>query len=224
MTTNCIDPNEIRDGDLMAYAEGEASARVKDHVSRCEHCAALAARYGRIDRALQAGLHRANCPSAGELARWQLLILRQDEELRVAAHVRTCPRCQREAMELEAAGDTKMSILLDRLKDATRWLVARRAVAPQTVRGGLPPQQRYQVERLDVFVGPMVVGDQRQLRGRLRPAAPDVTVWLISQDLVPRSCPTDEAGAFVFPDVAPGRYDLGLLWQRQAVLLRDVAV
>ena len=224
MTTQCINPSEIREGDLLAYTEGEADPQVADHIRRCAHCAALATRYAQTDRALRWGLYRATCPSADELGRWQLHILPPDEELRVAAHVRSCPRCQRECMELEAADDRTMSVLLDLLKAATRWLIPTRVAAPQSVRGGLPPQQRYQTEGLDVFVGPMLVGDQRQLRGRLRPPTPGVTIWLVRDDQPPRSQTTDDAGYFVFPNVAPGHYDLGFGWQGQAVILRAVEV
>ncbi|MBN1177672.1 MAG: zf-HC2 domain-containing protein [Anaerolineae bacterium] len=224
MTATCIDPSEIREGDLAAYADGEADERVRRHVRRCAHCAALVARYAHTDHTLRAGLYRAACPPAETLARWQLHILSPEEELRVAAHVRACPHCQRECMELEAAGDSAMSLLLDHLKDVTSWLVASRTAAPQPVRGGVPPQQRYRTAELDIFVGTIVVQTQRQLRGRIRPPIPGATVWLMPPDAPPRNCQTDITGYFIFPDVPPGKYSLGFAWQGRAVFLRDVDV
>jgi hypothetical protein len=40
MTTDCIAPHEIKEGDLVAYLEGAASKAVNDHISRCHFCQA----------------------------------------------------------------------------------------------------------------------------------------------------------------------------------------
>ncbi len=232
--TECINPAEIQDGDLADYAAGQASAAVQAHVRRCAHCAAQAAAYADLDRWLGAGLYRASCPAPDALAQWQFHLLPPAEELAVAAHVRACPHCTRELHELQAVDDGLLATLLDRLPGVSRWREAALIAAvprPAGLRGALPPQRRYQAEGLEIFVGPQQTSDGRRLlRGHLvptaEPGAPTagVTVWLAQAGQVVGRQTTDDQGYFVFQPIAPGCYDLGLGWQDQAVLIRDVEV
>ncbi len=229
----CINPTDIQEEDLLALAEGQADAKVKDHVRRCACCAQRVAAYRRLDRWLRAELHRASCPSSDTLARWQLRLLPADQELQVAAHVRACPHCTRELEELAAVDDDLLSLLLERLRGVSRWLEATlvaTAARPAGLRGVSAPQQRYRAGDLEIFVGSQVVAQGRRLRGRLRPPADErtkaegVEVWLVKEGQALDSRSTDERGYFSFPAVAPGRYDLGFGWQGQAVLVRGVEV
>lgn len=231
--TECINPTEIQEGDLLAYAEAQADAEGQDHVRRCAHCAERAVVYSHLDQWLQAGLYRAVCPSPDVLARWQLCLLPADEELPVAAHVRICPHCTRELKELAAADDDLLSVLLERLRGVGRWVEATLVTAaPQPVglRGVPAPQRRYRAGALEVFVGSQMGRGSRRLMGRLWPSADrraqvaGVEVWLVQGGQILSSCSTDDRGHFVFPTVAPGRYDLGLGWQGGAVLIRGVEV
>jgi hypothetical protein len=54
MTTTCINPTAISDGDLIRYVDGEAEAAVVDHVRRCPACAREAQSLGRLQAALLA--------------------------------------------------------------------------------------------------------------------------------------------------------------------------
>ena len=58
MTTVCIDPSAISDGDLMRYVDGLAEAAVVDHVRRCPACAHEAESLGRLQAALLAKLRK----------------------------------------------------------------------------------------------------------------------------------------------------------------------
>jgi hypothetical protein len=232
--TECINPTEVREGDLLAYAEGQASAEVQDHVRRCTYCAERAVLYERLDWHLRTGLYRTSCPPSDVLARWQLHLLPTDEELQVAAHVRACPHCAGELRELAAMDDDLLSVLLERLQGVSRWLEATLvATAPRLVglRGVAAPQRRYQVGDLDIFVGSQMRPEGRRLMGRLRASSAEVEtqvaavkVWLVQEGQVLDSQSTDDRGHFVFSDVSTGRYDLGFAWQGEAVLIRDVAV
>jgi hypothetical protein len=231
--TECINPTEIQEGDWLAYAEGEANPAVQDHVQRCAYCAERAAVYSRLDQWLLAGLYRTSCLAPDTLARWQLHLLPADEELSVAAHVRTCPHCASELEELAAVDDDLRSALLDRLRGVSRWLEATLVTAaprPVGLRGGPVPQRRYRAGDLDIFVGSQIESVGRRLIGRLRPPANQragavgVEVWLVQGGQALDSRFTDDLGHFVFPAVAPGQYDLGFDWQGQAVLIRGVEV
>lgn len=231
--TECINPSEIQEGDLLAYAEGQASAGVQDHVRRCAYCAERAALYERLDRRLRSGLYRTSCPPSDVLARWQLHLLPTDEELQVAAHVRACSHCTRELGELAAVDDDLLSVLLERMRGVSRWMEATlvtTAPRPVGLRGVAAPQRRYQVGDLDIFVGSQMRLEGRRLMGRLRPLTGEearvtgVEVWLAQEGRVLQSSLTDDRGHFVFSDISPGQYDLGFAWQGEAILIRDVEV
>ena len=49
MVDLCIAPEEIQEGDLVAYLEGDAPLRVKDHIARCAFCAAEIEALRKID-------------------------------------------------------------------------------------------------------------------------------------------------------------------------------
>ncbi len=231
--TNCINPAEIREGDLLAFAEGQASIEVRDHIQRCPYCASQARQFGRLDQRLQAGLYRTACPPASALARWQLHLLPTSEELQVAAHVRLCLHCTRELKELAAVDDDLLSALLERLTGVTRWLDATLRTAtpvPAGMRGISAPQRRYKTPNLDIFVGSQVGSDGHRLMGRLRPptgtqtAVEGIEILLVHQGQVLSSQTTDSRGHFYFSKLSPGQYDLGFGWQQQAVMIRDMEV
>jgi hypothetical protein len=231
--TECINPTEIQEGDLLAYAEGQASAEVQDHVRRCTHCAERAALYERLDLRLRTGLYRTSCPPSDVLARWQIHLLPTDEELQVAAHVRACPHCIRELKELAAVDDDLPSILLERLQGVSRWLEATLVATPHRpleLRGVAVPQRRYQAGDLDIFIGSQMRPEGRRLMGRLRffterkTQVTGVEVWLLREGRALESSLTGDRGHFVFTDIPPGQYDLGFAWQGEAILIRDVEV
>jgi hypothetical protein len=92
----CIRPGEISDDDLIAYAAGERSQRVREHVRACGRCAALAADYAAVDARLSQALYRFDCPSGLELGEYHLGLLTTAASRRVAAHLARCPHCSAE--------------------------------------------------------------------------------------------------------------------------------
>ncbi len=102
MTNLCIAPNEIQDGDLLAYVDGAASAVVTDHLGRCAACQADAAALAALDAELVAALFRAACPPTEDLLAYQVNLLGTGEQAQIRLHVQTCGHCQGELAELAA--------------------------------------------------------------------------------------------------------------------------
>ena len=98
--TECIEPELIKEGDLIAYVEGVADERVRDHVIRCTACADKVARLRQTSQALIGLMYRSSCPPPEVLGKYQLDLLSAGERLRIAAHVRSCSHCTRELDEL----------------------------------------------------------------------------------------------------------------------------
>ncbi|MBN1995647.1 MAG: zf-HC2 domain-containing protein [Anaerolineae bacterium] len=62
MVEGCIAPGEIKEGDLVAYLEGAASAQVRRHIAGCAACAAEIESLRQVDSMLTAVFRRANGP------------------------------------------------------------------------------------------------------------------------------------------------------------------
>ncbi len=230
----CIKPDEIEEGDLLAYADGEANAAVQAHVRRCAYCTNQVAIYSNLERRLLIGLYRTNCPDPDTLAHWQLHLLPANEELRVAAHTRICLHCSRELAELNVVDDGLLTSLLAQLPDVMGWIEAKLMVTtPQAagLRRSFPTnQKRYYIDNLDIFVGAQPIGKERRLVGRLHPTSDsqnqvnNLPVWLAQKGEVLADQTTDKQGRFIFTNVSSGQYDLGFGWQGKAIIIRDVEV
>jgi hypothetical protein len=231
MSTECVDPTELKAGDLQAFVEGRAEDVVRAHIARCPHCAARVATYQRMTDVLHVALHRVSCPPSEHLALYQMRLLTAHEQLVIARHVRTCPHCQRELEML--AGETTAPSLLTRLRrsaEAIQAVLAPPLAAASGLRGGAPIQ-RFQTEALEIHISVME-GHRRGRRtvmGRLHPRDerhPPVAgteVWLLRGEQA-WAAPVEADGAFTFEDVEPGTYDLGVECGGEAIIAEGIQV
>jgi hypothetical protein len=227
---HCVDPTQIQPGDLLALAAGEDRPRARAHLRDCPYCAAQFRACAQLDAWLEAEQYRATCPPTDTLVRWQARLLPAAAELAVAAHVRSCPHCAGEMLELTAPDAELRSFLRDLPQVVLRWVEAAFVtLAPQPVgiRGVPLPQQRYTVAGMDLFIHAQEVPGGRELVGRLHlpgPVAPGIQVWLVQDGLPVQSTSTDDLGHFGFSPVPPGSYDLVLAWSEEGLLVRAVEV
>lgn len=231
----CVDPLELREGDLMAYLDGQESEKVRAHLARCPYCAAQVERYRRTTAVAKAALHRFSCPDPEQLGLYQLNLLPAQERLILARHIRECPHCARELEELAHVGERPS--LLERLRQAAGIVEAVLLPAPRLqampLRGALSILQRFRAKEAGIDVHLSVQAGhsrgRRTLMGRLAPRdetslpAPDIEVWLMRGEEA-WAAPVEAGGVFTFEEVEPGEYSLGLEWHRQAVLVRGVEV
>src|SRR5262245_5458377 len=97
---SCVQPGAVTPEELIAYVDGEAPARVAEHVRRCRRCRAEVEQYAVVERRLGAALHRFDCPSPQRLGEMELGLLMPEERLAVAQHVADCARCTDELRTL----------------------------------------------------------------------------------------------------------------------------
>lgn len=88
--------------ELIAYADGEATAAVAAHIEATPALRAAAARYGRDSTRLARALYRHDCPPAHDLGEYALGLLAVAPSQQIMAHLARCPRC---AAEARALGD-----------------------------------------------------------------------------------------------------------------------
>lgn len=233
--TECMDPTSIGEGDLIAYVEGKAGEEIADHVNRCAACAGKVTKIRETCHALFTLAYRADCPAPEVLGQYQMKLLSSAEELRVAAHVRTCPHCTREMAELGEEEDSLTQMILRTLQGAVQ-IVETSLMLPsrgQPVRTGTAIGEqatfRFHSDDADMIVGfePSGSGGRRgELRGTI--AKPEIVpgsrAWLFREGDRPISTPVDALGTFVFDMITPGEYDLALEAGEKALLMRGVVI
>jgi hypothetical protein len=167
MMENCINPNEIQEGDLLAYAE-DADAepqRVREHVARCPACAAQVEALRETDCVLRAVFTHDLCPTPDALLSYVLDMLPPEDRYQIARHLVACPRCAADVQALQEAGeDAAASAPADAVPELNLWqqvarfaraLVEAVSVAPRpallpALRGVPYPMQLFRASDLDI--------------------------------------------------------------------------
>jgi hypothetical protein len=163
--TQCINPAEIREGDLSAYADGEAEPRVATHVRRCTFCQATVAVYRRMQPVLAVVLDRAACPAAETLGDFYLNALPAGQKLVVAKHLRECRQCAAELKEFDRpARRGEWLAGLKGLPGVLKGVLAATLVPlrPQAVpRGDVTRPHYYRAGDLNISIGYRPITDRR---------------------------------------------------------------
>jgi anti-sigma factor RsiW len=236
--TECIDPAAIKEGDLMAYLEGEATERVQAHIERCPACAAEVVRLRNTYQGLLRELYRTDCPAPEVLGQHKMKLLSPAQQLEIAAHVRDCPHCTRELEELtraEEREDRLVQVVLQVLQDVAQTveatMVSRGRRQPVGVRGAETDSAplHFHSDEVDVLIGfqpTTLPTETRTLLGAVVQAevVSGCRAWLFQEGEAPVSSPVDRLGTFTFVALSPGEYDLALEVGRKALLMRNVIV
>jgi anti-sigma factor RsiW len=227
----CINPNEIEDGDLMAYLHGDAPPQVIEHIARCAFCAAQVEQLRMVDAQLLIAFYRDACPRPEVLADFVLNRLPAANRLRVAAHVRGCSACSEEVAAVRDLADEEPPSLLARLQESLALALIARPAAPSAApaRGrGWPC--RYEAGDLVVTLSVQVGNLAGRVRRRTALSDTDYSgqAWLLgketaAEEQVLRS-QIDERGRFQFAAPAAGSYALLVQVGGQNVALESIRV
>ncbi len=230
--TKCIDPQELHEGDLMAFSEGTADEAVAEHVARCPYCASQVQAYRRMNQALSAGLYRRSCPAPERLTLYQMNLLPPKEKLLMSRHVRSCKHCQ---LDLETlAGKGEGASILERVRRSIDVVEAALTPLPRRasgLRGTAPALLRYESAEItiDLSVQPGHTRGERTLIGRVidKEESPHRTtgeeVWLVTSE-EGWVTPIDADGTFTFENVLPGTYVLAVNQGGNVVVAKDITM
>ncbi len=119
----CITSPALDDTQIVSYVEGEADDIVVAHIKECPFCSERANRWTLLQNSLRKQLYRVTCPTPLELGDYHLGFLPAPQMLVVAQHIRECPLCMREVVELENFLDDRASEVS--LLGAAKVLIAR---------------------------------------------------------------------------------------------------
>ncbi len=237
MEETCIDPAEIREGDLMAYVDGVAHGSVVAHVRRCPACARQAQELSGLQALLTDSLFRHSCPTSEQLIAFRHAELRGSEQLLVTQHLRQCPHCAR---EMAALARSERQSLAERLGAALTVLTAVRlapAAQAAAVRAGAGQRraapQVYRAGEIEVILDLRVsaTGLHQQdlsglvhIGGQVPATIGGAQVEIYRRDELIAVAQVSARGHFAFAAIDPADYDLALLWGKQEIRLQGIQV
>lgn len=237
MAEICINPAEIREGDLMAFLDAIADERVVQHVHSCSACFQRTQELAELQATLTTKFYRHSCPTAEKLAAFQQSELRGNEHLVVSQHVRQCPHCAQELAILAIKERATVS-------DWIRTVVKRIEAIPLTPRTELAdlrshPEatassvQIYQADSMDVIVRlqPSLVHKQEwdlsgvvHIGGQVPDTIEAGKVELYQGSGLIAISHISSRGQFSFTALEKGSYDLALVWSDREIVVRGVQV
>jgi hypothetical protein len=243
LAPHCVSPEEIQDGDLLAFVEGEASPAVRAHLARCLYCAQEAAALQQVDALFAVAHYRADCPATEQLLGYQAGLLSPAENRRVKGHVKDCRDCQADLAEL--AGEPAPSMLnrlatavSQSLQEAGKQLIEAVLLPDQprpmlALRGESQQHAIYQAGPYQLILAkaPPIAGENLwQLEGQLGIAeGPPAATWTGQVSLLREGQPVagdvvDELGYFALANIRPGIYDLSLELNASILLIPAITI
>ncbi|MCL4266138.1 MAG: hypothetical protein KJ069_23210 [Anaerolineae bacterium] len=235
MTTKCVNPQEIREGDLLAYMAGAARQEVGKHIAQCPYCAVEVAALRLLEVDFQVALERAYCPETDVLLQYHMRMLPAAERQQVQNHVLNCPDCQVELRHF-LPQPTPLS-WIEQLQRAGRTLVEAIQLPPPMqpafVMRGSAQEESYQAGNYQIVLAkePPIAAENRWglegqvihnenptaiiLQGRVSLRQTDT---LIAQDEV------DSFGYFGLANIAAGIYTLHIELQVDDIIVNNVTI
>lgn len=210
--------DDLREGDLLAYLDGEARPAAAAHIAGCPRCQEELAGLRAAAALLGAALDRAACPEPERLLRYQAGLLGAGEAGEVARHAAGCADCAAELALLAAPPELSPAERLARAGvRVVRALLQPGPPPALALRGRAIPARRahfagegYQI--LVVVEPGHPAGGRFQIEGQV--LAPDGAragaARLSGSAQEEQEAEVDDLGFFAFDDVGPGAYTLAV--------------
>ncbi len=226
----CTSPPALDTRQLSAYVDGIADQQVIAHLARCPYCRAQARQLAAWQNRLTTRLYRLTCPTSEELGEYQLGLLQPDRVTAIQQHLRECPHCTREVLQLvDYLRDLAPTIEftpLERVKVLIAKLVSggagdrqpgRPVFAPVMagVRGEAEGPSIFQVD--DVQIAIEIQDDAEQAGAKIVLGlvtgldSTGLNVILRHADQLVAATSVDRSGNFLIPRLQPGQYELSLI-------------
>lgn len=239
MNGTCVAPNEMREGDLLAFLDGEATPGVVTHLARCAACAAEAAELTGAQALLHGAQWRAACPAPDDLLLYQANLLSRRSRRQVKDHLAHCRACQADVARLALPEPTltPQPSLLDRLRQTgARIMTTWQPLMPQPVmalRGAAQPLRQFLADPYFVTLktspaqspdgGTRLEGQLGLVNGQLLPAAERQVGLLLDAEMIAVTA-LDELGFFAFDALPAGVYRLQFMLTDGALLIEAIEV
>ena len=233
LTTICVSPPELSDGQLLAYLDHpEANQEIALHLKGCPYCREKAESLEGFQKTLAAQLYRIDCPSSLELGEYHLRMLPASQMLVISQHVRECPHCTREMAALESFLGDQMPRPEDSLLERAKVLVARLVgggeltftPSPAALRGEGKGPITFAAEGIIIVldIQPTTEGKANILGQVAADHQDDWTGALVElrrDSLLQISTSVDDLGAFQCKGVIPGQQELRIFPKNGSVIV-----
>jgi len=100
MKEKCINPNQIKEQDLVDFVDGVAPTEVQNHVAMCKTCQMKINRLQKEFALLYAAAYEYDCPTSDDLLLYQAGLLAAVDQQRVETHLQECKACQLHVQQL----------------------------------------------------------------------------------------------------------------------------
>jgi anti-sigma factor RsiW len=212
-----LEHEDIREGDLLAYLDGEAAPALGRHIVNCSVCRADLANLMTIDARFSAVLRRVDCPSTETLLAFSADLLVPQQTRPVIEHLASCAHCRAELALIAAPAALSLAerVLQSGARVLRAVLMPPPALTP-ALRGDALEQRRYAVagyELVLAIVPPLAAGGSFSVEGQLNSdqlATRPGEVRLLLDETEVRVDTIDELGFFALDDLAPALYTVQL--------------
>ncbi len=224
----CRFPPPLTEDQISAALDGEANLSVRDHLMRCEGCAARLAQARQIERMLRSGLARWDCPTPQQLGDYHLGLVSQADMRTIARHLESCVRCSDEIEDLRVflTADSpprppaQIRPVRPRLPRPGELIARLLPPAPAlAIRGATPEPIKAEADGIAIFLDVQpAAGGQVMLTGQV--VADDLDRWvgalveLRQADVLYATATLDDLGSFSCGPVPAGSSDLRITPQR----------
>ncbi|MEI7770329.1 MAG: hypothetical protein WCI67_10095 [Chloroflexales bacterium] len=217
----CVRPPELDERELIAFVDGDATARVREHLAQCPFCMGRAEDLADIAAGLRVRLYRLDCPPVEDLGDMRLGVIAGDQRAALESHTDHCPHCRRELAQLDSYLDSLAAELEPGIVDRVKVLIAR------LIRGGPTLGMATVGVRGDGDEALLYEAGDTQLAIEILPSLDSpglsdvfglvsggdmasMTIRLLRSGQLVAAADVDSVGNFVLADLDPGSYELTL--------------
>jgi hypothetical protein len=236
---SCSVPPPLNDDDISRLLDGAADPALRDHLARCEACAARYASARRAERSLRESLRRWDCPPPTRLGDYRLGLIGGSAERAIVRHLDACAACRAELEDLRvflaetAPAPAPAPSRVTHAAARPRWneIMARllpraAATAVRGESGGPLMAEAPDGTTLILDLEPAHT-EHLTINGQIVADAPDVWAGALAEiharGRVVALAPVDDLGCFVAGPVPRDRVDLRITAPAgQTILLPDV--
>ncbi len=234
-TIKCIAPQELEEGDQIAYIDGEASPLVISHINQCPFCQQEVAILAHEVLLLTDAMFRPQCPDMDMLLLYSHSMISQGELQSIRRHVHTCLDCQTEMAALvQPFFEDKIADFLTTVR--RKFHVALKPApsprAAQLVFRGDSEQESYSADKYQILLNklpPIGTADFWQIEGQITCPEDPFIEWVghvlltLAGEEVAQAV-LDEFGSFAFQNLQLSSYALYFVLPENTVMIDQIMV
>lgn len=231
----CIAPHKLKEGDQIAFFDGEASPAVIRHIAQCRSCQAEVAQLESKSIQMTRMLFRCRCPDMDTLLLYGSAGLSQGQLKRTREHVQICAACQLEMGKItQPFFEEKIADFLGDVRG--KFQVAMNRVAstkyPQLAFRGEKQHESYETGRYQILLSklpPISAADLWQIEGQVTCPETPLIHWVGHVLLAVENgrewvTELDEFGSFSFDNVRSGSYALYFMLAEETVMIDEFMI